>query len=141
MLPRYATQVGDPELLALQPPGLAKHLSPVGGRLDGDLDAIEVNPARFAPRLVALGWLGAGGDLAQALASAVHQRLAVRRHLKIVDALGKTLLLPSSEAVGLEDALGLRRIDWRGFVSHPLKGEAGEGDAFCGPADAPVSPL
>ena len=62
-VPVDAGDVGRPELVALQAPHLAQHLAPFAPRLDGDANAVEVDPAVLARRRPSAS---AGSGLARA---------------------------------------------------------------------------
>src|SRR6059058_4225349 len=93
-------------MVALQPPGLAEHLPPLGRGVHGDLDALEIDPATLTRRLLGvrprLGRLLSGGQDAQALASSIDERVCVRRETEVADAVDQGLVLLFLEVVALQ---------------------------------------
>ena len=136
--PVDAGQLGVPELVALQPPGLAQHLPPFGTRLDRHADAVEVDPAALARGFVA-GVLVVGARLAvdrdgaQLLALAHQQRRVVGGQREGVDLLHQRLGAAAREVEALEPArrflvaaAAMRADDRQRCPDHPGARRAGE---------------
>ena len=110
-IPVHAGHVGNPELVALQSPHFAQHLPPFLPRLDRHPDAVEVDPAALARRLVGVasritGPLGSAvcGNRAQPLALANDQRRVVRAQRKAVRPLDQRFGAQRGEIEHLEAA-------------------------------------
>ena len=110
-LPIHVLHVLAPELIALQPPGVAIHLGPFGPGQHRQARPVQIQPATLTARRrsVLVVRLVASVQQAQPVAHAIDQRLGVHGNLKGGDAIHQGLQLLIAEIVCIQHAVGMRR--------------------------------